>query len=417
MTTSIVPLDVQRARDLRRMKGVATGLLVVVAIVFVIARSVGDGTGWVGYVEAFAEAAMVGALADWFAVTALFRHPLGLPIPHTAIIPKRKDQIGQSLGDFVQDNFLTQDLLNERLQRAQVGARLGDWLSHPANALRASAAVGDVIRGALEVVDDEAISGSIESMVERRIRATPVAPLIGKAIDVAVENGHHQRLLDATMTGLKNFLDDNRETFRGRLQHESPWWVPETIDDRIFDKIFTGVHRFLDDVGTDHTHEVRRSMDVRVIAFAERLRADPELVQKGEELKDELLAHPDVRAWIASLWGEIKRSLDEAAVDPDSELRRRITFSLSQLGVRLRDDAVLQAKVDRWVASAGSYLVSNYRGEVSSMISSTVERWDAESTSRRLELQVGRDLQFIRINGTVVGGLAGLFIHLATEVL
>jgi len=417
MTTPLNPLDAQRARDLRRMKGVATGLLVAVAVVFVVVRSTGDGKGWVGYVEAFAEAAMVGALADWFAVTALFRHPLGLPIPHTAIIPKRKDQIGQSLGDFVQDNFLTEELLNERLQKAQVGARLGDWLSHPANALRASAAVGDVIRGALEVVDDEAISGSIESMVERRIRATPVAPLIGKAIDVAVENGHHQRLLDATMTGLKNFLDDNRETFRGRLQHESPWWVPETIDDRIFDKIFTGVHRFLDDVGTDHTHEVRRSMDVRVIAFAERLRADPELVQKGEELKDELLAHPDVRAWIASLWGEIKRSLDEAAVDPDSELRRRITFSLSQLGVRLRDDAVLQAKVDRWVASAGSYLVSNYRGEVSSMISSTVERWDAESTSRRLELQVGRDLQFIRINGTVVGGLAGLFIHLATEVL
>ena len=417
MTTSTIPLDVQRARDLRRMKWVATGLLVVVAIVFVVARWLGDGDGWLGYVEAFAEAAMVGALADWFAVTALFRHPLGIPIPHTAIIPKRKDQIGQSLGDFVQDNFLTEELLNERLQKAHVGARLGDWLSHPANALRASAAAGDVIRGALEVVDDEAISGSIEAMVERRIRATPVAPLMGRAIDVAVENGHHQRLLDATMTGLKNFLDDNRDTFRSRLQTESPWWVPETIDDRIFDKIFTGVHRFLDDVGSDHTHEVRRSMDARVVAFAERLRADPELIRKGEELKDELLAHPDVRAWIASLWGEMKRSLDDAAVDPDSELRRRMTFSLSQLGIRLCDDPALQAKVDRWVASAGSYLVSNYRGEVSSMISSTVERWDAESTSRRLELQVGRDLQFIRINGTVVGGLAGLLIHLLTDIL
>ncbi len=410
-------LDRERAAELRRMKWVATGLLVAVAALFVLMRSFDDRSGWVGYVEAFAEAAMVGALADWFAVTALFRHPLGLPIPHTAIIPKRKDQIGQSLGTFVQDNFLTEELLNERLVKAHVGARLGEWLSHPANALRASSAAGDVIRGALEVVDDAAISGSIEAMVERRIRATPVAPLVGRAIDVAVENGHHQRLLDATMSGLKNFLDDNRVTFRERLQHESPWWVPESIDDRIFDKIFTGVHRFLDDVGTDHDHEVRRSIDQRVIAFAQRLRDDPELVRKGEELKEELLEHPDVRAWIASLWGEVKHSLEQAAVDPDSELRRRMTFSLSQLGHRLRDDAELQGKVDRWVASAGGYLVANYRHEVANMISSTVERWDAESTGRRLELQVGRDLQFIRINGTVVGGLAGLLIHLLTDLL
>lgn len=410
-------LDRQRAADLRRMKWVATGLLVAVAVVFVLARTWRDEAGWLEYVEAFAEAAMVGALADWFAVTALFRHPLGLPIPHTAIIPKRKDQIGESLGQFVQENFLTEELLNERLAKAHVGARLGDWLAHPANALRASSAAGDVIRGALEVVDDAAISGSIETMVERRIRATPVAPLVGRAIDVAVENGHHQRLLDATMSGLKNFLHDNRDTFRERLQHESPWWVPESIDDRIFDKIFTGVHRFLDDVGRDPRHDVRRSIDERVVAFAQRLRDDPELMAKGEELKDELLAHPDVRAWIASLWGEVKTSLEHAAVDPDSELRRRMTFSLGQLGQRLRDDPELQGKVDRWVASAGGYLVANYRHEVANMISTTVERWDAESTSRRLELQVGRDLQFIRINGTVVGGLAGLLIHVLSELL
>lgn len=417
MAGSPPTLDQQRATDLRRMKLVATGLLVAVAIVFVLSRTFRDDAGWLEYVEAFAEAAMVGALADWFAVTALFRHPLGVPIPHTAIIPKRKDQIGESLGQFVQENFLTEELLNERLAKARVGARLGDWLAHPANARRASSAAGDVIRGALEVVDDAAISGSIEAMVERRIRATPVAPLVGRAVDLAVEGGHHQRLLDATLTGLRNFLDDNRSTFRERLQHESPWWVPESIDDRIFDKIYSGVHRFLDDVGRDHGHEVRRSIEQRIVAFASRLRDDPELVAKGEELKDELLAHPDVRAWIASLWGEVKRSLEDAAVDPDSELRRRMATSLAQLGQRLRDDAELQGKVDRWVASAGGYVVANYRHEVANMISSTVERWDAESTSKRLELQVGRDLQFIRINGTVVGGLAGVFIHVLTVVL
>jgi uncharacterized membrane-anchored protein YjiN (DUF445 family) len=240
---------------------------------------------------------------------------------------------------------------------------------------------------------------------------------VGRAVDLAIENGHHQRLLDSTITAMAGFMDDNRTTFRERLQHESPWWVPETIDDKIFDKIFTGVHRFLADIGADPQHEVRRSIDTRVAAFAQRLRTDPDLVRKGEELKDELLAHPDVRAWIKSLWGEVKDSLERASVDADSELRRRLTFSLGQLGTRLRDDVELQRKVDGWVVSAGNYLVENYRGEVSRMIESTVARWDAESTSRRMELQVGRDLQFIRINGTVVGGLAGLLIHVATTAL
>ena len=273
-----------------------------------------------------------------------------------------------------------------------------------------------MLRGALDVIDDATVSGSLEGLVERRIRATSVAPLVGRAVDVAVEGGHHQRLLDATLVGLRNFLDDNRLTFRERLQHESPWWVPESIDDRIFDKIFTGVHRFLDDVRADPDHAVRHSIDERVVAFAERLRTDPELIAKGEELKDELLAHPDVRAWIGSLWGEVRTSLERASIDPTSELRRRVAFGLSRAGGRLRDEPELQRKVDAWVASAAGYLVDNYRGEVSRMIESTVARWDGESTSRRMELQVGRDLQFIRINGTVVGGLAGVLIHLMTDV-
>ena len=399
------------------MKAFATALLVFVTALFVAAHLADGHVPGAQVVQAFAEAAMVGALADWFAVTALFRHPLGLPIPHTAIIPHRKDQIGASLGQFIEENFLTAELLDERLQRAHVGARLGEWLHQTDHATRASGSIGDVVRGALDVLDDQAISGSIEAMVERRIRAVEVAPLMGRAIDLAVEGGHHHRLLDSTLVGLEHFLDDNRASFRERLQTESPWWVPESIDDRIFDKIYTGVHRFLHDLGADPNHEVRRSIDVRVIDFAARLAKDPELIRKGEELKDELLAHPDVRAWIGSLWGEIRTSLERAAVDPDSELRRRMTTSLTQLGTRLREDVELQAKIDGWVSSAAKYVVENYRGEVSRMIASTVERWDAESTSRRLELQVGRDLQFIRINGTIVGGLAGLAIHVITRVL
>lgn len=399
------------------MKIGATALLVAVTFVFFIARWQQQYHGWVGYLRAFAEASMVGALADWFAVSALFRHPLGIPIPHTAIIPHRKDQIGRSLGDFVQTNFLTREVLEERLAGANVGKRLGDWLADERNANKAGEGVTDLLRGALEVLDDRDVSSSLETLIERRVRATPVAPLIGRAIDLAMEGGHHQKLFDAMMTGLGSFIEDNRATFRARLEHESPWWVPESIDDRLFAKIYGALRGFLADVGADSNHELRQAMDARVATFADRLRTDPALLAKGEELKVELLAHPDVRAWLGSLWGELKRNTVTALDDPGSELRHRLDVSLTSLGRRLATEPALQAKVDDWVLRAAGHVVDHYRGEVADLIAGTVAKWDGAATAERLELQVGRDLQFIRINGTIVGGLAGLVIYTASQLL
>jgi uncharacterized membrane-anchored protein YjiN (DUF445 family) len=409
--------DLERRTALRKMKIVATALLVVVTVAFFIARWQQEHHEWVGYIRAFAEASMVGALADWFAVSALFRHPLGLPIPHTAIIPHRKDQIGRSLGEFVQSNFLTKEVLHERLAGANVGKRLGDWLADERNASKAGEGVTDLFRGALEVLDDRDVSTAIETLVERRVRATPVAPLVGRAIDLAIEGGHHQKLLDAILTGLGGFIEDNRATFRARLEHESPWWIPERIDDRLFAKIYDAVHGFLADVGANPDHELRHAMNTRVAAFADRLRTDPELLAKGEELKTELLAHPDVRAWLRSLWGELKRNTIGAIDNPSSELRRRLDLSLATLGRRLASEPELQAKVDDWVLRAAGHIVDHYRGEVADLIASTVAKWDGAATAERLELQVGRDLQFIRINGTIVGGLAGLVIYTASQLL
>ncbi len=408
--------DAQRLSDLRRMKAIALGLLVLAAAIYVVTRIDGRD-GWVGYLRAFAEAAMVGALADWFAVTALFRHPLGLPIPHTAIIPERKDQIGRSLGEFVESNFLTQEVLSERLSHARIGHRLGHWLAQPANAARASAALGDAIKGTLEVLDDKQVQEGLERIVRARVDATPAAPLVGRAIDLTVAGGHHQRLLDAVLTGLEGFMADNRHTFRKRLDSESPWWVPEPIDDRIFEKIYAAVGRFLVEVGSNPDHEVRHSIDQRVVAFAERLKSDPELLAKGETYKHELLDHPDVRAWLESLWLGIKRGMVDAADDGDSELRTRMASSLRHIGARLEAEPELQVTVDTWVERSIAYVVDHYRSEVSDLIAGTVERWDGKSTAEKMELQVGRDLQFIRINGTIVGGLAGIVIHALSEFL
>ena len=414
---ALAPVDEARQRDLRRMKAVATGFLLGAAVVYLVAKANEDHAPWVGYVRAGAEAAMVGALADWFAVTALFRHPLGIPVPHTAIIPRRKDQIGRSLGEFVEQNFLTAEVLTSRLEGARFGARLGGWLAEPRHAARASDALADGLRGTIEVIDDRDVSDAIGAVVDQRLRTTEVAPLLGRAIDVAVDGGHHQRALDSLLVGLGTFLDENRGTFRRRLDSESPWWVPESIDDRIFERMYSAVHRFLIDIGQDADHEVRRAIDQQIRRLGDRLRTDPVLIAKAEEIKLELLGHRDVQAWIASLWLEIKKSILTAAGDPRSELRHRVTVTLQRVGERLAADAELQAKVDDWVERAAVYVVENYRSEVSEIIATTVERWDGADTSRRIELQVGRDLQFIRINGTVVGGLAGVLIHAAGEGL
>ena len=399
------------------MKAVATGLLVLAAVVFIVARVLEESRPWAGFVRATAEAAMVGALADWFAVTALFRHPLGIPIPHTAIIRRRKDQIGESLGGFVEQNFLTRDVITERLADAGLAARLGEWLSSPANARAVGDRSADVVRGVTEVMADDVVQSGLEGVVRSRAAEVKVAPLVGRVVEAATADGHHQALLDTVVVTLDQFMMDNATTFRNRLTQESPWWVPETVDDVVFDKIYTVVRRFLTEVAEDPNHEMRREIDRRVATLAVDLRTSPSLMARGEELKAEFLDHPEVRAWISDLWLRVKAGLLEATEDPQSELRVRLEQALVTAGESLRDDPELQARIDRWVTDAVGYVAEEFRGEVSELIATTVQRWDTEETSDRIELQVGRDLQFIRINGTLVGGLAGLVIYTVSEFL
>ncbi len=399
------------------MKMVATGMLVLAAVIFVVARGLEEEAAWAGYVRATAEAAMVGAIADWFAVTALFRHPLGLPIPHTAIIEKRKDQIGESLGDFVQENFLTREVVSDRLESADLAARLGEWLAKPENAKTLGEQSAAVVGGVTEVLRDETVQQGMEQVVVQRVKSIPVTPLVGKAVDVAIEGQHHQRLLELTLQGLSTFLHENQTTFRRRLSQESPWWVPEQVDDKVFLKIYESVERFVDDIRTQPGHPFRRQLDDKTVELSERLKDDPELEARGEQLRDEILSHPEVRAWMDSLWSRIKMGLLEATNDPDSELRVRLEEAIVEAGRSLEADPLLRKKIDNWIVGGVGYIAEQFRGEVSELIASTVRSWDSADTSDRLELQVGKDLQFIRINGTLVGGIAGLLIYTVSELV
>ena len=406
-----IPDDAARANELRRMKARATGLFVFVSVAFVAARMLEHDGSWVSYLRAGCEAAMVGAIADWFAVTALFRHPLGVPIPHTAIIPKRKNQLGRNLGEFVEQNFLSTEVVTEKLRSMSVTTRAALGLDDPANADRVSEQVGAVLRGALDVLRDDDVQNGIEHAIVARVRAAPLAPIAGRALEHMTADGRHHELLDAMLGTLDRFLRENRATFRSRFSHESPWWVPESIDDRIFDKIFDALHAFIADITASPRHEVRRYVDTRLAQLAIELRESPDMAARAESLKAELLAHPAVRGWIDSLWRDLKTAIVRQSIDPRSELRERASRAARSLGANVAGDPALARKIDIWVEGAVRHIVESSRHEIADLITATVEKWDPDEASRRIELAVGRDLQFIRINGTLVGGLAGVVIY------
>ena len=411
------PNDQIRRRLLRRGRQRATGLLVAVAAVFVGFQVWDSDATWAGYAEAMVEAGMVGGLADWFAVTALFRRPLGLPIPHTAVIVERKDQFGETLGDFVQTSFLTPDIITERVRTAQVVPRLAAWLADPDNAARVARHAADAVVTTTDLLRDDEVHRAIEDVARRRVETTPLALVAGRTLQMLTEDGRHHDLLDVVLRAVDTFLTDNRASLRARFGTESPWWLPEAAEDRVFERLLDGARAVLREVAGNPGHELRVDFDARVRRLVADLQTSPEMRERGEELKHELLAQPELRAWVASVWADLKAGLSTQAGDPDSELRRRLADTIAALGERLRDDPALADRVETGIESGVRYVAEQFSDEIATMVSSTISRWDGHETSDRLELLLGPDLQFIRINGTVVGGLAGLAIHGASHLL
>ena len=409
------PDDAVKAQQLAVMKRRATGELVFVTAVFLVSLLF-DGT-WAEYLRAAAEAGMVGGLADWFAVTALFRHPLGLPIPHTAVIPERKDQFGLTLGEFVQRNFLSSDTLGERVRTARVADRAATWLADPANAANVAGRLADAAAWGIDLIEDEDVHVALDQVVRRRAEATNLAALAGRALRAATATDRHHEVLGAAVAALDRFLDENRETLRTRYHRESPWWLPEAVDDRIFDRLVDGAGRLLGEVAADPDHELRKELDRRLRDLADQLEHSPELRERGEQLKAELLGSPELRTWTRSVWEDAKAALRAQADDPDSEVRRRLATTVASVGHRLQQEPELRDAVEAAAERGARYVAEHFHDEITGLVTSTVQRWDATETSGKLELLLGRDLQFIRINGTVVGGVAGLAIHAVAELV
>ncbi len=406
--------EAARQAQLDAMKRRATLLLVAATVLWVIARTIETRYAWVGIIRATMEASMVGGLADWFAVTALFRHPLGIPIPHTAIVPARKDRVGRTLGAFVQRNFLTRDVIEHRLRSMAVGRRLAEWLAEPANAHMISRNAATALSSAAVMLEDEDVQAAIDRSLADRVRTLNLAPLLGRVLTVMTEDDRHQEVLDEVIRLASRTVNENADLIRERIEQESPWWIPTAIDDKIFKRVLGAIQRLLAELNAEPDHPLRQRFDVALNRFIEQLNSSPEFAAKVDAWKEDFLDNDAARRFSASMWQEGKEALARYAANPDSKAPGVIEKAVTTFGQKALDDPELTAKMDDFVVDVAVFLLARYQDEVADLIASTVAAWDPELTSRRVELAIGRDLQFIRINGTIVGGLAGAVIYLVS---
>ncbi|BBZ26541.1 membrane protein [Mycolicibacterium madagascariense] len=408
--------DAERRRGLRRMKVVALSFLLGALLVYVVTKIVGTH-GWLGYVNAAAEAGMVGGLADWFAVTALFKHPLGIPIPHTAIIKRKKDQLGEGLGSFVRENFMSPEVIETKIREADVASRTGKWLADTRNAERVAAEASTVLRVIVEMLRDEDVQQVLDKMIVKRIAQPQWGPPAGRVLSSLLEEHRQEALLQLLADRAFEWSLGADDIIERVIERDSPTWTPRWVDSLVGDRIHRELMDFTDKVRRNPDHELRRSATKFLFEFADDLQNDEATIARAEKVKDQIMAREEVTKAAETAWTTAKRIFMESVDDPQSTLRTRIADSVVHIGESLRDDANLRDKVDNWIVRAAQHLVSQYGTEITAIITDTIERWDADEASRRIELHVGRDLQFIRINGTVVGSVAGLIIFSIGELV
>jgi uncharacterized membrane-anchored protein YjiN (DUF445 family) len=400
--------DVVRRQALRRMRIVATGLLVVAAIVYLLTMGM---HGFWGFVNAGAEASMVGAIADWFAVTALFRHPLGLPVPHTALIPKRKDELGASLEEFVQDNFLQEETIRERLGVAMPSLRLALWLSEEPNAKRVVDEVSTVVADGLSRISNRHIVEIIQDGFVPRLREEQIAPLLGGTLQAALDDGVHHGLVDLALVELHGWLEENEEIVTEVLGERAPWWTPQVLREPVTARIHVELVRWIADIRDDPEHRARKAIDAMLADLADNLQHDQATMERAERLKERVLEHPGVINTAISIWDALRRALTSSLRDPEGVVRLRALDEVIRYAQKVVLDEALQRRYDALASDVAVYVVQRYGREATTVITHTIQRWDGKQAARRIELFVGRDLQFIRINGTIVGGLVGVLIH------
>ncbi len=416
-TITFMDQDPVRIRELEKMKQLATGLLILVSLIYLVSAYFEHTYYWVSFVNATSEAAMVGAVADWFAVTALFQHPLGLKIPHTAIIPNKKNEIAEQFGEFVQHNFLSETVITEKIRSMDLSRRVARWISEPENAKQIAEQVTTGLAGVVKVINDDDIQEMIETRVQDKIRTTSFAPIISDLLSFITSGRRQQDLFDGAVGMGLYLLEDSDRDIRDKVVQETPWWFPASVDKAIYVRIVRSVSKMLYEMQVDIYHPLRVRLVKMINEFMDDLKHSEDIREKEIAIKEDLLTAPAVVDFTSSLWHDIKELLVQQSEVPDAELKQAIENSVIKFGNSILEDDKLAEKIDGWAEDSARYLINTYGHEVASLISDTIESWDPTATSERIEEQIGKDLQFIRINGTVVGGLVGLTIHTGRELV
>ena len=408
--------ETSQPAGLVKMRRIATGLLALMAVVFVAARLLQPRYPWLSFVVAFAEAAMVGALADWFAVTALFRHPLGLPIPHTAIVPANKDRIGSSVASFLEQNFLTREVLAEELRHIDFAGAAAQWLSEPGNSRDVALQITHGLPTMVRMVEDHDVGNFLQATLASGLKNVRFAPLLAEVFDVLIADRRHQLLFDHLIGMAANALERNQDTIRQKIHEASPRWMPRIIDEKLFDKIMTESHAILDEMRQEDS-EWRERFHRSVEEFIGKLRSSPEYEARIVSVVDQTLQHPLFKSYTHTVWTNVRDRLLADADRPDSRIAAQLERALAGVGGALLRDPAVQDKLNGWIRQFAANAISSRRHLIAALVKRVIQKWDAETVSRKFESYVGRDLQYIRINGTLVGGLVGLLLHLVSMAL
>jgi|TARA_R100000501_G_scaffold15113_1_gene27401 uncharacterized membrane-anchored protein YjiN (DUF445 family) len=406
------PLTLFQPHPARRMRVIATGLLVLMLAIFIFTHRLQGDAAWIGYAQAFSEAALVGGLADWFAVVALFRHPLGLPIPHTAIVPKNKDRLADNLAGFLQGNFLTPPIIARRLKDVDMAGAAARWLASPGKAMGPRGGVARFAMQMMDAADNKAISGLVRGGISSNLEKLELAPLLGRILDRSIDEGRLQPVFDNAVVWLARILDENEGLIRDLVQERTQWVLRLAgVDERVANALINGSRKLLADMAADPQHPLRIKVMIALKDMAFDLRYLPETQAKVERYKSELIANPELGRFLDGIWGNLKETLRTSLTDPKAALSGRLGEGIRSLGTTIDSDARLRHSLNKYARRAITGLVADYGRQIVSIVSDTVKRWDTATVSDRLERAVGRDLQFIRINGTLVGGLVGLTLH------
>lgn len=405
--------DVQKKQQLRQYKTLATGLFILMMMTFIAMTILQkqSQSHWIGYIRAFSEAAMVGALADWFAVTALFNYPLGLKIPHTNLIENSKEKIGDNLGNFVVDNFLSPENIRPYIQKLKVSVYVGDWLSKERNQDVLINELSSIIKDIVNKLDDDAVVKFISSKAEEMTDSIKLNSVIGNGIEYLLSKNDHQKIITNLSSQIKGYILENQQMISERVGKESFFLIPKSIDNKIAEKITKGLSDYFLEVEQNVNHPLRSEITNKILDFSKELKDEPRWKTEFESIKSDFLQSDKIKQYSSDIWQSLKSSLIKELSEEDSTLKSYVKKNIDEFVANLQNDEQFQNRIDGWVRlTAYKYILKNTQN-FGELISTTVGNWEGKELSRKLELEVGKDLQFIRINGTIVGGLVGLLIY------